>query len=167
MNTAGFDPVTEGAVPSSSANIYKNTYTARGRPWTNMGSPMSRHEQFARTITTKGMHVMDEAIWDGYYDDDEMTEADWDRYSREFEARYNEHLNSIKSSSPRRVGRSTASHYYDEEDGLGSLLPTEEEINRYRRALGCDERYNLEQAFCSMCRPHEDTMAAFFLESQW
>ena len=67
--------------------------------------------------------------------DDEMTEADWDRYSREFESRYNEHLNSIKSSSPRRVGRSTASRYYDEEDGLGNLLPTEEEINRYRRSL--------------------------------
>ena len=66
---------------------------------------------------------MDEAIWDGYYNDDEMTEEDWDRYSRDFEARYNEHLNSVKSSSPRSVGRSTASHYYDEEDGLGNLLP--------------------------------------------
>ena len=110
---------------------------------------------------------MDEAIWDGYYDDDEMTEADWDRYSREFEARYNEHLNSIKSSSPRRVGRSTASRYYDEEDGIGSLLPTTEEIEHYRRALGCDEEYNLRSAICEMCRPHEDTMAAFFLDSQW
>ena len=111
---------------------------------------------------------MDEAIWDGYYnDDDEMTEDDWDRYSREFEARYNEHLNSIKSSSPRRVGRSTASRYYDEEDGISSLLPTLEEIERYRRALGCDEEYNLRSAICEMCRPHEDTMAAFFLDSQW
>ena len=102
--------------------------------------------------------------------DDEMTEADWDRYSREFEARYNEHLNSIKSSSPRRVGRSTASrHYYSEgdDDGIGSLLPTTEEINRYRRALGCDEEYNLRSAIYGMCRPHEDTMAAFFLESEW
>ena len=97
--------------------------------------------------------------------DDEMTEADLERYSREFERRYNEHLNSIKSSSPRRVGRSTASRYYDEEDGLGNLLPTIEEIEHYRRALGCDEKYNLEQAFYSMCRPHEDTMAAFFLDS--
>ena len=111
---------------------------------------------------------MDEAIWDGYYDDDdEMTEADWDRYSRDFERRYNEHLNSIKSSSPRRVGRSTASRYYDEEDGLGSLLPTMEEIERYRRALGCDDEYNLRSAIYGMCRPHEDTMASFFLESQW
>lgn len=110
---------------------------------------------------------MDEAIWDGYYDDDEMTEADWDRYSREFEARYNEHLNSIKSSSPRRVGRSTASHYYSEgdDDGIGSLLPTTEEIEHYRRALGCDEEYNLRSAIYGMCRPHEDTMAAFFLDS--
>ena len=107
---------------------------------------------------------MDEAIWDGYYnDDDEMTEADWDRYSREFEARYNEHLNSIKSSSPRRVGWSTASRYYDEEDGLGNLLPTEEEINRYRRSLMPDPI----EVISSMTRPHEDTMAAFFLESQW
>ena len=103
----------------------------------------------------------------GRADSDEMTEADWDRYSREFEARYNEHLNSIKSSSSRRVGRSTASRYYDEEDGIGSLLPTIEEIERYRRALGCDEEYNLRTTICGMCRPHEDTMAAFFLESQW
>ena len=143
---------------------------------------------------------MDEAIWDGYYDeyrdnidnyvdwedydeslddairpvcmtgrtdDDEMTEADLERYSREFERRYNEHLRSIKSSSPRRVGRSTASRYYDEEDGLGNLLPTLEEIERYRRALGCDEEYNLRSAMYGMTRPHEDTMAAFFLESQW
>jgi hypothetical protein len=56
---------------------------------------------------------------------------------------------------------------YFEEDGIGSLLPTTEELEYYRRALGCDEKYNLEQAFYSMCRPHEDTMAAFFLESQW
>ena len=97
--------------------------------------------------------------------DDEMTEADWDRYSREFEARYNEHLNSVKSSSPRRVGRSTASRYYDEEDGLGNLLPTLEEMERYRRALGCDEEYNLRVAVSGMTRPHEDTMASFFLES--
>ena len=111
---------------------------------------------------------MDEAIWDGYYnDDDEMTEADWDRYSREFEARYNEHLRSIKSSSPRRVGRSTASRYYSEgdDDGIGSLLPTMEEIEHYRRALGCDEEHNLRSAISGMCRPHEDTMASFFLES--
>ena len=60
---------------------------------------------------------MDEAIWDGYYNDDEMTEADWDRYSADFERRYKEHLRSIKSSRSRRVGRSTASRYYDEEDG--------------------------------------------------
>jgi hypothetical protein len=97
--------------------------------------------------------------------DDEMTEADWDRYSREFEARYSEHLNSIKSSGSRRVGRSTASRYYDEEDGIGSLLPTTEEIEHYRCALGCDEEYNIYAAVSEMCRPHEDTMAAFFLES--
>ena len=97
--------------------------------------------------------------------DDEMTEQDWEEYSREFERRYQEHYNSIKSSSPRHVGRSTASRYYDEEDGLGNLLPTEEEINRYRRALGCDEEYNLRMTISGMCRPHEDTMAAFFLDS--
>ena len=162
---------------------------------------------------------MDEAIWDGYYDeyrdnidnyadwedydesfdeairpvcmtgradDDEMTEADWDRYAREFEARYNEHARSIKSSSPRPArGLCVKCNFYDdysegsydegdalekcyfEEDGIGSLLPTTEELEHYRRALGCDEKYNLEQAFYSMCRPLEDTMAAFFLESQW
>jgi hypothetical protein len=100
----------------------------------------------------------------GRADADEMTEADWDRYSREFEARYNEHLNSIKSSGSRRVGRSTASHYYDEEDGMSSLLPTIEEIEHYRRALGCDDEYNLRVAVSGMCRPHEGTMAEFFLD---
>ena len=106
---------------------------------------------------------MDEAIWDGYYDEyrdnidnyadwedydetldeatrpvcmtgrtdsDEMTEADWDRYSREFEARYNEHLRSTKSSSPRRVGRACTvgkrvanRYYYDDNDDIGLYLP--------------------------------------------
>ena len=111
----------------------------------------------------------------GRTDADEMTEADWDRYSADFERRYNEHLRSAKSSGSRRVGRSTASRYYDdysegsydEEDGIGSLLPTTEELEHYRRALGCDEKYNLEQAFYSMCRPREDTMAAFFLENSF
>lgn len=117
---------------------------------------------------------MDEAIWDGYYDDDEMTKEDWDRYSRDFEARYNEHLNSIKSSSPRRVSRACTvgkrvanRYYYDDNDDIGLFLPTEEEIVYYRRALGCDEEYNLRVAVSGMCRPHEDTMASFFLESQW
>ena len=122
----------------------------------------------------------------GRADNDEMTDADLDRYSREFEARYNEHLKSIKSSSPRPArGLRAKCNFYDdysegsydegdalekcyfEEDGIGSLLPTTEELEHYRRALGCDEKYNLEQAFYSMCQPHEDTMAAFFLESQW
>ena len=106
--------------------------------------------------------------------DDEMTEADWDRYSREFEARYNEHLRSIKSSSPRRVGRACTvgkrvanRYYYDDNDDIGRYLPTEEEIVYYRRALGCDEEYNLRSAIYGMCRPHEGTMAEFFLESEW
>lgn len=103
----------------------------------------------------------------GGIDADEMTEADWDRYSAEFERRYNEHARSVKSSGRRRVGRSTASRHYNEEDGIGSLLPTEEEIEHYRRALGCDDEYNLRVAVSEMCRPHEDTMAFFFLESQW
>ena len=68
----------------------------------------------------------------GRADGDEMTEADWDRHSADFERRYNEHLRSIKSSSPR-----------------GSLMPDPAEV------------------MTSMIRPHEDTMAAFFLESQW
>lgn len=109
---------------------------------------------------------MDEAIWDGYYDDDEMTEEDWDRYSADFERRYNEHLRSIKSRGRRNVNTSGC-HNYDEEDGIGSLLPTEEEINHYRRSLGCDEEYNLRVAIGTMCRPHEDTMAAFFLDSSF
>ena len=120
----------------------------------------------------------------GHTDNDEMTDKDWDRYSREFEARYNEHLRSIKSSGSRPArGLRAKCNFYDdysegsydegdalencyfEEEGIGSLLPTTEELERYRRALGCDGKYNLEQAFYSMCRPHEDTMAAFFLEN--
>ena len=102
-------------------------------------------------------------IFDECYD--EMTEEDWDRYSADFERRYKEHAHPVKSSSPRRVGRSTASRYYDEEDGIDSLFPTEEEIEYYRRSLGCDDEYNIHMAISGICRPHEDTMAAFFLES--
>ena len=93
--------------------------------------------------------------------DDEMTEQDWEEYSREFERRYQEHYNSIKSSGPRRVGRSTASRYSPSE--VDNLLPTEEEINHYRRSLMPDPI----EVISSMVRPHEDSMAAFFLESQW
>ena len=102
--------------------------------------------------------------------DDEMTEADWDRYSREFEARYNEHLRSIKSSSPRRVGRACMvgkrvanRYYYDENDDIGRYLPTEEEIVYLRRSLMPDP----VEVISSMIRPHEGTMAEFFLESEW
>ena len=85
--------------------------------------------------------------------DDEMTEQDWEEYSHKFEARYNEHFKSIKTSGSRRVGRSTASSYYDEEDGLGNLLPTEEEINRYRRSLMPDP----VEIISSMIRPPTKT----------
>lgn len=147
---------------------------------------------------------MDEAIWDGYYDEyrdnidnyadwedydeslddatrpvcmtgradsDEMTEADWDRYGADFERRYNEHIRDCNSSSGSRRVRGLRAKcnfyedYYDEEDGISSLLPTTEEIEHYRRALGCDEEYNLCMTISGMCRPHEDTMAAFFLDS--
>ena len=96
---------------------------------------------------------------------DEMTSEDWDRYAQDFENRYNEHLRSIKNSSPRRVGKSTASCYYDEDDGIGSLLPTTEELDRMRKQLGMDEHYNIACAVYDMTRPHEDTMASFFLEN--
>lgn len=118
--------------------------------------------------------TLDEAIrpvcMTGRADGDEMTEEDWDRYSREFEARYNEHLNSIKSSSPRRVGRACVAgkrvanrYYYDDNDDIGLYLPTEEEILYLRRSLMPDP----VEVISSMVRPHEDTMAEFFLESQW
>lgn len=101
---------------------------------------------------------------------DEMTDADIERYSREFESRYNEHLNSIKSSSPRRVGKACMvgkrvanRYYYDDNDDIGYYLPTEEEIVYLRRSLMPDPA----EVISSMIRPHEDTMAAFFLESQW
>ena len=111
---------------------------------------------------------MDEAIWDGYYDSDEMTEADWDRYSADFERRYKEHARSVKSSGSRRVGRACTvgkrvanRYYYDDNDDIGLFLPTEEEIIYYRRSLIPDPA----EVISGMCRPHEDTMAAFFLEN--
>ena len=108
---------------------------------------------------------MDKAIRDDYYNDDEMTEADREEYYNEFERRYNEHLRSIRNSSPRCVGHSTAYRYYDEEDDIDFLLPSEEVIEHYRRSLGCDDEYNLHMAISRICRPNEDTMAAFFLEN--
>ena len=97
---------------------------------------------------------------------DEMTEEDWDRYGAEFEARYNEHLASTRSN-PRCVSKAiTRSRtYYDEDDGLGSLLPTVEELDRMRKQLGMDEEYNIARAVYGMTQPHEDTMASFFLEN--
>ena len=105
------------------------------------------------------------ACMTGRADSDEMTEEDWDRYGAEFEHRYNEHARSIKSSGRRPARGLRAKCNFYEEDGIGSLLPTEEEIERYRRALGCDDEYNLRVVVSEMCRPHEDTMASFFLES--
>ena len=100
--------------------------------------------------------------------DDEMTEEDWDRYSADFERRYNEHTRSVKSSGPRRVNTSGRRHY-DEDDDIAFLLPTEEEINHYRCALGCDDEYNIEQLFRAtvdkMIRD-DDTMASYFIMSQ-
>ena len=105
----------------------------------------------------------------GRADSDEMTEADWDRYGAEFERRYKDNASSIKSSSPRRVGRSTASRYYDEEDGLGSLLPTAEYLQRLARESGIDRDYNVHMAFRhaveEMIRD-DDTMASYFVMSQ-
>lgn len=103
--------------------------------------------------------------------DDEMTEADWDRYGAEFERRYNAHAESIRGSSPRRVGKAiirgerTRERYYDEDDDIGSLLPTTEELDRMRKQLGMDDKYNIARAVYAMTRPHEDTMASFFLEN--
>jgi hypothetical protein len=98
---------------------------------------------------------------------DEMTEEDWDRYGAEFEARYNEHLHSLEQ--PRRVSKAIVRGrvYYDEGDEIGSLLPTTEELDRMRKQLGMDDHYNIACAVHAMTRLHEDTMAAFFLESFW
>jgi hypothetical protein len=105
----------------------------------------------------------------GRIDADEMTEEDWDRYSADFERRYNEHARSIKSSCSRRVGRSTASRYYDEEDDLDNLLPTTEYLQRLARESGIDRDYNVHMAFRhaveEMIRD-DDTMASYFAMSQ-
>ena len=105
----------------------------------------------------------------GRIDADEMTEEDWDRFSADFERRYNENMRSLKSSGSRRVGRSTASHYYNEEDGLDSLLPTAEYLQRLARESGIDRDYNVHMAFRhaveEMIRD-DDTMASYFAMSQ-
>ena len=118
----------------------------------------------------------------GEYRDNIDNWADWEDYDEslddairpvcaidDFEARYNEHLRSIKSSSPRGVGRSTASHYYDEEDGLDDLLPTAEYLQRLARESGIDRDYNVHVAFRhaveEMIRD-DDTMASYFAMSQ-
>lgn len=106
----------------------------------------------------------------GRIDADEMTEADWDRYSADFERRYNEHARSVKSSGSRRVGKACMvgkrvanRYYYDDNDDIGRYLPTEEEIVYLRRSLMPDP----VEVISSMIRPHEGTMAEFFLESEW
>ena len=121
-------------------------------------------------MTAFADHLPSSACMTGRADDDEMTDADIERYSHEFESRYNEHLNSVKSSSPRRVGKACMvgkrvanRHYYDDNDDIGYFLPTEEEIVYLRRSLMSDP----VEIISSMARPHEDTMASFFLESQW
>ena len=102
--------------------------------------------------------------------DDEMTDADWEEYSREFERRYNEHYESIRRSRRRRV---RDGYYYDEGDAweqnceIGSLLPTAEDIEHYAHLSGIDTSYNRRCALESFCRVGEDTMAEFFLESQF
>ena len=105
----------------------------------------------------------------GRMDADGMTEEDWDRFSVDFERRYNENMRSLKSSSSRRVGRSTASRYYDEEDGLDNLLPTAEYLQRLARESGIDRDYNVHMAFRraieEMIRD-DDTMASYFAYSQ-
>ena len=105
----------------------------------------------------------------GRIDADGMTEEDWDRFSVDFERRYNENMRSLKSSSSRRVGRSTASRYYDEEDGLDNLLPTAEYLQRLARESGIDRDYNVHMAFRraieEMIRD-DDTMASYFAYSQ-
>ena len=105
----------------------------------------------------------------GRIDADEMTEADWDRFSADFERRYNEHVRSLKSSDSRHVSRSTASRYYDEEDGLDGLFPTAEYLQKLARESGIDRDYNVHIAFRhaveEMIRD-DDTMASYFAMSQ-
>ena len=106
------------------------------------------------------------ACMTGRADSDEMTENDWDRYAHDFEARYNEHMRSLETERPRRVGRACGKrianrYYYDDNDDIGYFLPSEEEIVYLRRSLMPDPA----EIISRMARPHEDTMASFFLEN--
>ena len=106
---------------------------------------------------------------DNFADWDEMTEEDWDRYSADFERRYNEHMRSVKSPGRGHVGRSNASRYYDEDDGLDNLLPTAEYLQRLARESGVDRDYNVHMAFRHAVEEmihDDDTMASYFAMSQ-
>lgn len=58
----------------------------------------------------------------GRVDADEMTEEDWDRYSADFERRYNEHARSVKSSRSRCVSRSTTLGHHKKIQSLFSFF---------------------------------------------
>lgn len=49
---------------------------------------------------------------------------------------------------------------------MNTLFPTAKTLQRYRREAGMDTRYNLMSAAKAFIRPHEGTMAEFFLLSQ-
>ena len=157
----------KGSTPLRPAS---NTYFARCKVLFTRRGVRPNYERGSTMIVDWWVDVEDEtpsACMTGRADCDEMTEADWDRYGAEFERRYNAHAESVRGSSPRRVSRACGKrrgrYYYDEEDGIGRLLPTEEEIVYYRKSLMPDP----VEVISSMIRPHEDTMASFFLDSQW
>lgn len=54
--------------------------------------------------------------------------------------------------------------YIDEE--MDNLLPTMETVQRYARTAGLDREYATAKLISDFIRPHEGTMAEYFLECQ-
>lgn len=99
-----------------------------------------------------------------------MTNDEWERYGADFEARYQEHLRSLNTNvqggRPQRRRKRAFCDSDFSDQSCEMLLPTEEDLQRYLRQAGMDQKYNVMSAMSFCLTPDEDSMASFFLASQ-
>ncbi len=107
------------------------------------------------------------------YDNQDMTNDEWERYGADFEARYQKHLRSLNTNvqggRPQRGLRAQCKFFHDSDfsdQSCEMLFPTEEDLQRYLRQAGMDQKYNVMSAMSFCLTPEEDSMASFFLASQ-
>ena len=55
---------------------------------------------------------------------------------------------------------------YVEDEDMDRLLPTVETVRHFAREAQIDRKYATQKAISDFIRPHEDTMAEYFLECQ-